>query len=134
MKDSKVKWAFRIILAIFYLLAGIGHLRSPGGFLAITPAWVPFPEFVIAFTGVAEIAGAIGLMIPRLRYAAGIGLALYAVCVWPANIHHALDNVAVNGRTLSLWYHGPRFVAQPVIIWLALWVGNVTGWPFRQKR
>jgi uncharacterized membrane protein len=134
MKDSKVKWAFRIILAIFYLLAGIGHLRSPGGFLAITPAWVPFPEFVIAFTGLAEIAGAIGLMIPRLRYAAGIGLALYAVCVWPANIHHALDNVAVNGRTLSLWYHGPRFVAQPVIIWLALWVGNVTGWPFRQKR
>jgi uncharacterized membrane protein len=134
MKDSKVKWPFRIILAIFYLLAGIGHLRSPGGFLAITPAWVPFPEFVIAFTGLAEIAGAIGLMIPRLRYAAGIGLALYAVCVWPANIHHALDNVAVNGRTLSLWYHGPRFVAQPVIIWLALWVGNVTGWPFRQKR
>ena len=35
--------------------------------------------------GVAEIAGAIGLMIPRLRYAAGIGLALYALCVWPAN-------------------------------------------------
>ena len=134
MKDSKVKWAFRILLAIFYLLAGIGHLRSPGGFLAITPAWVPFPEFVIAFTGVAEIAGAIGLMIPRLRYAAGIGLALYALCVWPANIHHALGNVAVDGRTLSWWYHGPRFLAQPVIIWLALWVANVTNWPFRRNR
>jgi uncharacterized membrane protein len=101
-RDSKPRMAFRFIVAAFYLLAGIAHLRSPGGFLAITPAWIPFPEFVIAFTGVAEIAGAIGLMIPRLRYAAGIGLALYALCVWPANIHHAINNVAVDGRTLSM--------------------------------
>jgi uncharacterized membrane protein len=133
MNDGKPRIAFRMILAIFYLLAGIAHLRSPGGFLAITPAWVPFPEFVIAFTGYAEITGAIGLMIPRLRYAAGIGLALYALCVWPANIHHAINNVAVDGRTLSWLYHGPRFAAQPVIIWLALWTGKVTDWPFRKS-
>ena len=61
----------RILLAIFYFVAGVAHLRSPGGFLAITPGWVPYPEFVVAFTGVAEIAGALGLMIPRLRRAAG---------------------------------------------------------------
>ncbi len=133
MSDSKPKLILRILIAIFYLLAGIAHLRSPAGFLAITPDWVPFPEFVIAFTGIAEIAGAIGLMIPRLRYAAGIGLALYALCVWPANIHHAINNVAVDGQTLSWSYHGPRFLAQPVIIWLALWVGKVTDWPFRRK-
>jgi uncharacterized membrane protein len=133
MKDSKAKIFWRILLAIFYLLAGIAHLRSPEGFLAITPRWVPYPEFVIAFTGVAEIAGAIGLMIPKLRYAAGIGLALYALCVWPANIHHMINNVEVAGQAASMWYHGPRMIAQPVIIWLALWVGGVTVWPFRRK-
>jgi uncharacterized membrane protein len=133
MTDSKPKKTFRIILAIFYLLAGIAHLRSPAGFLAITPAWVPMPEAVVAFTGIAEIAGAIGLMVPRLRYAAGIGLALYALCVWPANIHHMVDNVAVNGQTASYFYHIPRMMAQPVIIWLALWVGGVTNWPFRRS-
>ena len=69
---------FRYLLALIYLIAGIIHLRSPGGFLAITPTWVPFPAHVVAFTGIAEIAGAIGLITRRCRYAAGIGLTLYA--------------------------------------------------------
>jgi uncharacterized membrane protein len=133
-----IRSAFRWLLALFYFIAGIAHLRSPEGFLAITPHWVPFPQEVIAFTGIAEIVGAIGLLIPRTiivwaRPAAGIGLALYALCVWPANFNHALNNIAMNGETLSWWYHGPRLVAQPLIIWLALWVGEATDWPFRRK-
>jgi uncharacterized membrane protein len=122
----------RVLLAIFYLIAGIAHLRSPGGFIAITPSWVPYPAEVVAFTGMAEIAGAIGLMIPRFRAAAGIGLALYAFCVWPANINHAFGDIVIGGRDLSWWYHGPRLAFQPVFIWLALWVGCVTNWPFRK--
>ncbi len=124
---------FRILLAIFYLVAGILHLKSPEGFLQITPTWVPFPEAVIAFTGIAEIAGAIGLFIPKLRQAAGVGLALYALCVWPANFNHALSDIAIGGRDLGWGYHGPRLIFQPVLIWLALWVGKVTEWPFRKS-
>ncbi len=123
----------RMLVALAYLVAGVAHLRAPGGFLQITPAWVSFPEAVVALTGVAEIAGSIGLMIPRLRYAAGVGLALYALCVWPANVNHALNDIAIGGRDLSWWYHGPRLVLQPVIIWLALWVAHVTDWPFRKS-
>jgi uncharacterized membrane protein len=123
---------FRLLLVVFYLIAGIAHLRSPAGFIAITPSWVPYPTEVVALTGVAEIAGAVGLMIPRFRYAAGVGLALYALCVWPANFNHALGDVAIGGADLSWWYHGPRLALQPVIIWLALWVGHVTNWPFRK--
>jgi uncharacterized membrane protein len=123
---------FRILLVIFYLGAGILHLKSPEGFLKITPSWVPFPETVVAFTGIAEISGAVGLLIPRVRYAAGIGLALYALCVWPANVNHAVNDIALGGRHLSWWYHGPRLLFQPVLIWLALWVGGVTNWPFRK--
>jgi uncharacterized membrane protein len=93
---------------------------------------------VVALTGVAEIAGAIGLLIPRrllswAMQAAAIGLALYALCVWPANFNHALNDIPMNGKTLSWWYHGPRLILQPVIIWLALWVGEVTNWPFQRK-
>ena len=122
-----------LLLAICYLAAGVAHLRSPAGFIAITPSWVPFPDEVVAFTGVAEIAGAIGLMLPRFRYAAGVGLALYALCVWPANINHAVNDIAIGGRDLSWWYHGPRLAFQPVLIWLALWVALVTDWPFRKS-
>lgn len=124
----------RVLLALFYFAAGVMHLRSPGGFLQITPGWVPYPEAVVAFTGIAEVAGATGLMIPRLRYAAGVGLALYAICVFPANINHALNDIAIGGRHLSWWYHGPRLLFQPVFVWLALWVGEVTDWPFARRK
>lgn len=123
---------FRLLLAVAYLIAGVAHLRSPGGFLAITPDWVPFPEMIVAATGLAEIAGAVALFIPRLRFAAGIGLALYAICVWPANFNHAINDIAIGGRHLSWWYHGPRLALQPLIIWWALWAGGVTNWPFRR--
>lgn len=132
-RDSKARVVFRILLAAAYLVAGIAHIRSPGGFLQITPGWVPWPEAVVFATGVAEIAGAAGLMLPRLRYAAGVGLALYALCVWPANVNHAVNDIAIGGTDLSWWYHGPRLALQPVIIWLALWVGRVIDWPFRRR-
>ena len=112
----------------------MAHLRSPSGFLQITPGWVPHPAEVIALTGLAEIAGALALgLIPRLRHAAGIGLALYAVGVFPANINHALNHIPLGGRELGWWYHGPRFALQPVLVWLALWTGGVTDWPFGRK-
>jgi uncharacterized membrane protein len=130
--SNMMRQILRIILAIFYFGAGILHLKSPDGFLQITPSWVPFAPEVVALTGIAEIAGAIGLLIPKLRRAAGFGLALYALCVWPANFNHALNDIAIGGRDLGWAYHGPRLAFQPVLIWLALWVGNVTDWPFRK--
>ncbi|HEY9092464.1 MAG TPA: DoxX family protein [Parasphingorhabdus sp.] len=137
VKNSYLHRFFRLLLSVIYLIAGIAHIQSPDGFLAITPGWVPFPEQVIFFTGVAEIAGAIGLLIPprivpHIRYAAGIGLALYALCVYPANINHALGNIAIGGETASWAYHGPRLLFQPVFIWWALIAGNVIDWPFRK--
>jgi uncharacterized membrane protein len=129
-----VRTILRYLLALAYIAAGVLHIVAPKGFLMITPSWVPFAPQVVMLTGVAEIAGAIGLMIPRLRRSAGIGLALYALCVWPANFNHALGNIALGGRELGWWYHGPRLVFQPVLIWLALWVGHATDWPFRKSR
>ena len=82
----------------------------------------------------AEIAGAVGLHIAPLRRAAAIGLALYALCVWPANLNHALNDIPLGGRHLSWWYHGPRLLLQPVIIWWALWASGATDWPFARKR
>ena len=128
-----IRTGFRWLLAIFYAVAGYFHLAAPAPFLTITPAWVPMPEGVVAATGIAELAGAAGLLQsrwPELRRAAGIGLALYALCVWPANFQHMmLDMDRANGG-LGLGYHIPRLAFQPVLIWLALWAGEATDWPF----
>ena len=124
----------RWVLAGAYLAVGIIHLRSPGAFLPIVPDWVPFPRETILATGICEIAGAVGLIIPRLRWWAGVMLAAYAVCVYPANIKHAVDGVVVGGMALGLWYHVPRLLFQPVIIWWALFAGRVIDWPFLRQR
>ncbi len=115
-------------LFLFYGLAGVLHLRAPHPFMAIMPPWVPFPAWVVMATGVAELLGAAGLLqsrSPQLRRAAGIGLALYALCVWPANVQHLLIDLARPDGGLGLGYHIPRLAAQPLLIWLALWAGEV---------
>lgn len=127
------RWIARTLLAAAYFYVGVIHLRSPESFLAITPSWVPSPRNVILFTGICEIAGAIALMTTKLRQVAGIMLAIYAVCVFPANINHAVNAIAINGKTLSWWYHGPRLALHPVIVWWALYAGGVINWPFGRK-
>ncbi len=120
-------------LAAVYLAAGLFHLSTPGTFLMITPDWVPFPRQVIIATGLCEIAGAIALN-TRLRRAAGWALALYAVCVFPANIKHALYGLPPGQVQLGWWYQAPRLALQPVLVWWALYAGDVIEWPFAQRR
>ncbi len=129
-----MRTVLRLLLAAIYFIAGVAHLRAPAGFLQITPFWVPWPEAVVLATGLGEIAGAVALaFIPRLRRAAGIALAAYAVCVFPANINHALNDIAIGGVDMNWWYHGPRLLFQPVAVWWALWVGGVVDWPFGKR-
>lgn len=122
----------RWFLALAYLTAGVLHLLVPQPFLAIMPGFVPLPGTVVFATGVAEILGALGLaqgFSPRLRRAAGIALALYALCVWPANMQHMINDLG-GGDGLGLAYHLPRMIAQPVIIWATLWASGAMDWPF----
>lgn len=125
--ESRARRIGRVVLALAYGAAGVIHLAQPGPFSAITPPWVPHPETVVALTGAAELLGAAGLMqpvSPALRRAAGWGLALYALCVWPANYHHMQLDLARADHGLGLGYHIPRLLAQPLIIWWALWASG----------
>jgi uncharacterized membrane protein len=133
--SDKRRAVLRWILALFYFVAGVIHLKSPNGFLKITPDWVPWPEEVILVTGLCEIAGAIALLIShrRLNQAAGIALAAYAVCVYPANIKHAMEGISLIGMQQDWWYHAPRLAFQPVFVWWALYAGWVIDWPFGKR-
>lgn len=106
----------------------MAHLVATDAMVRIVPAWVPAPHLVVILTGACELLGAAALLSPPpWRRAAGWALAAYALCVWPANIHHAaLDLTA--GTGLPVWYHAPRLALQPLIIWWALWAsGAVDG-------
>lgn len=124
----------RWILAAFFVAAGVAHLAVPRVMLSITPDWVPFAPQVIFVTGLCEFAGAVALVTRPLRPWAGMALALYALCVWPANIKQALDHIVIPHIPDSWWYHGPRLAFQPVIIWWALFCAGVIDWPFGARR
>jgi uncharacterized membrane protein len=132
--EAAGRWLLRAPLALIYAYVGFVHLRSPQFFLPIVPDWVPEPRLVVLTTGACEMAGAAALLTRRFRWLAGVMLALYAVCVYPANIKHALDDIAVGGSHLSWWYHGPRLAFQPVFVWWALFAGAVIDWPFKRRR
>lgn len=134
-RHRRMRQAARWLLGLLYLTAGAFHLLDPGPFVSVTPGWVPAPDAVVLLTGLAELAAAPALLQPwskPLRRAAGVGLALYAVCVYPANVNHMLIDLAKPSHGLGLAYHVPRLLAQPLLVWLALWVGEVTDWPWRK--
>ncbi|MDO7843761.1 DoxX family protein [Sphingomonas immobilis] len=135
MPPAPLRTTLRYLLAAAYLAAGVIHILAPAPFVAITPDWVPHPREVVLITGVCEIAGSLALLTPnaRLRRLAGILLALYAVCVFPANIKHALDYIEYGKGALTLWYHVPRLMFQPVIVWGCLFAGCAIDWPFRRR-
>ena len=116
-----------IFLALFYAVAGYFHLSTPESFIRVTPLWVPDPAGIIFVTGLCELAGVAALLIPRTRKIAAIALALYAVCVYPANIEHAVQDLSGARHGLGWVYHAPRLFAQPLIVWWSLYAGGVVG-------
>jgi uncharacterized membrane protein len=124
--------AMRWMLAALYVSAGIAHLWAPDQLLAITPSWVPMAPQVIFLTGVFELVASAALLTRPLRRWAGITMAIYALCVWPANFKHALEGIDLPYVSSSWLYHGPRLAFQPVIMWWALYCAGVTDWPWRR--
>jgi uncharacterized membrane protein len=71
------------------------------------------PEALVAFTGVCEIAGGIGLLVPPLRVAAAIALAVFLVAVFPANAYAAQHPDRFGRAAIAFW---PRLAGQVVLI------------------
>src|SRR4051812_38787064 len=103
----------RWVLTAFYSAAGVAHILVPDKLLTITPSWVPFAPQVIVLTGLFEFAASAALLTTPFRKWAGIAMALYALCVWPANFKHAVDGIALPYIGTSWLYHGPRLALQP---------------------
>ncbi len=130
--DTVMRAILRWIMAAFYTAAEIAHLIAPDSLLAITPSWVPFAPQVIFATGLFEIAASVALLTRPWRRLAGMALATYAICVFPANIKHALDGIALPHFPTSWLYHAPRLALQPVIVWASLYCAGVIDWPWRR--
>jgi uncharacterized membrane protein len=95
------------------------HFVIPGRYMGIMPAWIPYPLEMVYVSGVAEMAGGLGLLIPSLRKAAAFGLIALLIAVFPANIQmlaNAIHSGASTAYTALLWL---RLPLQPLlIVWI----------------
>jgi len=72
--------------------SGAVHLAKPEVYEPLMPRWVPAHREVILASGVAELACALGLVLPRTRRSAGWASAALLLGVWPGNLQMALDS------------------------------------------
>ena len=93
-----------------FLTSGVSHFLLTRFFVAIMPPYLPLPYAAVYVSGAFEIIGAIGLLLPAYRRAAGIGLFVMTILVTPANIHMALNPELFPAFSKSLLYW--RLVAQ----------------------
>ncbi|HEB89588.1 MAG TPA: DoxX family membrane protein [Deltaproteobacteria bacterium] len=88
---SRVKRIALFALSAFFLFAGIQHFANPDFFTAIVPPALPDPLMIVYVSGLFEIAGGIGVLIPRVRSLAGWGLVALLIAVFPANLYMAMN-------------------------------------------
>jgi uncharacterized membrane protein len=111
--------AGRGALVIMFLFTGTTHFSSMKYDLA---AMVPPPLtdnlWVIYLTGLFEIAGAVGLLIPRTRKPAGICLVLLLAALFPANVYAALSGIPLRGEAATpLWIRTPMQLLYIGMVW-----------------
>jgi uncharacterized membrane protein len=110
----------RCALAAMFLFTGVAHFTSARhGMARMVPRVCGNAMAMVYFTGVCEIAGAVGILIPQTRMLAGIGLILLLIAMFPANVKAARENLNVAGRPATLLL--PRTVIQIVFIGLIWW-------------
>jgi uncharacterized membrane protein len=111
--------ATRYALATTLVFTASAHFtKMKHDLLRMMPDWIPQPMAVIYFTGLCEIAGAIGLLLPNVRRAAGLALIVFFILVFPANVKAARTGVAVGGkRATPLWLRASMQVLFIALTW-----------------
>ena len=107
------------LIALLFGAAGTAHFVRPAAFVRIVPPYLPAPRTLVYVSGVAELLGALGVLVPRLRGYAGWGLILLLVAVFPANVHMALHPTDF-GR-IPAWALYLRLPLQVVLIGWIYW-------------
>ncbi len=122
--DSRARRNLRWALGAFFSTVGVAHFVSPGVFERMIPPYLPAAHALVLISGVAEIAGGAGLVVPGLRRWAAWGLLALLVAVFPANLHMALNPEGFGdiGPAWALWV---RLPFQPLLMW-AVWRSALT--------
>ncbi len=112
------------IVFVFFMGGGITHFTNPDFYVSIIPPWIGWHLELVYISGIFEILGALGILIPALRQWAGNGLLLLVVCVTPANVHMWLNPELF--PDVPTTFLSVRLLLQLVLLW-TIWASTRTG-------
>jgi uncharacterized membrane protein len=112
----------RFVLAAIMVGIGVLHFAAPAFFVSIVPSALPDPDLLVMVSGFFEVLGGVGLLVPRVRRAASVGLVLLYLAVFPANINMVVHPEL--GHGVPAWLLWARLPLQAVFIAWAIWVGG----------
>jgi uncharacterized membrane protein len=120
---SRPKLVLRWILTAFMVAAGVNHFLAPAPYLGMMPAEIPVRLHapLVAISGIAEIAGGLGLILPATRRLAAWGLIALYVAILPANINMAWNHLPLGTTPVAPWLLWARLPLQLVLIAWAAW-------------
>jgi uncharacterized membrane protein len=113
-------WSLYLLAALF-VGAGLLHFLHPETYLRIMPPALPTPRLLVLLSGVAEIAGGLGLLLLATRRWAAWGLLALLLAVFPANIYMLQIHEQLH---IPAWVAWARLPLQPLLMW---WVWRVGG-------
>lgn len=108
------------MIAGIFTTAGVLHFVAPERYEAIMPPYLPMHREAVLASGVAEIAGGIGLLPDATRQASRWGLIALLLAVFPANVHMAMHPEQVRGANkVPRWTLWARLPLQPLfMVWV----------------
>lgn len=118
-----------VAAALLYVAAGVMHFVQPSPYVKIVPPILPQPLLLVYLSGVAELLGGIGLLVPRLRRVAAWGLVALLLAVLPANIYMAAYRIQVTAAPIPIWLLWLRVPVQFVLMAWVLWCTAGRGIP-----
>jgi uncharacterized membrane protein len=117
-EDARGGRRSRLLLGLAFVGAGVNHFAMPRAYEAIVPPSMKSRAgSLVAISGVAEIAGGLGVLVPWTRRAAGLGLIALLAAVFPANLYMA--RAPENFRKIPRWALYARLPLQPLMMWWA---------------
>src|SRR5215470_12829140 len=116
---SRARTISRWLLTVFMVAAGSNHFVSPDAYVAMVPSMLPEPRLLVDISGLAEILGGVGLIMPATRRLAAWGLIALFIAVFPANLNMAIHHLPLAGHPVPSWALWARLPVQVLLIWWA---------------
>jgi len=123
---SKPKTILLWVMGIGYVVAGLNHFLNPDIYLQMMPPYLPWHRELVAISGIAEVLGGVGVLVPRTRRLAAWGLIALLIAIFPANLHLALNEAPFGGSVQPRWAMWLRLPFQLVFIAWAYWYTRPT--------